>query len=160
MRSRLAPIILDMQIARLLLHGLLAVNLIFCGCSRKPQPAPDHPRLTANVAMQDVSFHSAALNRDMKYRVIMPRDVAAKQRLPVVYLLHGGDGSFRDWSNYTSVAQYAERGLILVMPEGDDSYYTNAEWRPQDRYEDYIVSNLIADVESRFRQRTHAHIGQ
>jgi putative tributyrin esterase len=36
------------------------------------------------------------------------------------------------------------------MPEGNDSYYVNAVERPQDRYEDYIVKNLAADVESRF----------
>jgi putative tributyrin esterase len=52
--------------------------------------------------------------------------------------------------NYSDVARFAERGLILVMPEGDESYYTNSVSRPQDRYEDYIVNDLIADVEGRF----------
>ena len=65
----------------------------------------------------------------------------------MLYLLHGGGGGFRDWSNYSDVAGYAERGLILVMPEGNSSYYTNSADRPQDRYEDYIVHDLIADVE-------------
>ncbi|MGA1988681.1 MAG: alpha/beta hydrolase family protein, partial [Candidatus Sulfotelmatobacter sp.] len=41
-------------------------------------------------------------------------------------------------------------GLVLVMPEGGSSYYTNAADPPQDRYEDYIVRDLISDVESRF----------
>jgi S-formylglutathione hydrolase FrmB len=36
------------------------------------------------------------------------------------------------------------------MPEGGSSYYTNAADPPQDRYEDYIVRDLISDVESRF----------
>jgi S-formylglutathione hydrolase FrmB len=36
------------------------------------------------------------------------------------------------------------------MPEADDSYYTNLAGRPEDRYEDYIVQDLISDVESRF----------
>jgi S-formylglutathione hydrolase FrmB len=35
------------------------------------------------------------------------------------------------------------------MPEGNSSYYTNSADRPQDRYEDYIVHDLIADVEQR-----------
>jgi S-formylglutathione hydrolase FrmB len=67
-----------------------------------------------------------------------------------VYLLHGAGGGFRDWSNYSDVAQFAERGFILVMPEGNSSYYTNAVDPPQDRYEDYIASDLISDVESKF----------
>lgn len=100
--------------------------------------------------MRDVTFRSAALNRDMRYRVVLSASIAAGAKLPVVYLLHGGGGNFRDWSNDSDVAAFAERGLILVMPEGDDSYYMNAAERPQDRYEDYIVNDLIADVESKF----------
>jgi S-formylglutathione hydrolase FrmB len=100
--------------------------------------------------LQDVIFHSAALDRDMPYRVVLPKVVASGQRFPVLYLLHGGGGGFRDWSNYSDIARYAERGLILVMPEGDYSYYMNSVARPRDRYEDYIVHDLITDVESRF----------
>ena len=64
--------------------------------------------------------------------------------------MHGGGGGFRDWSNYSDVARFAESGLVLVMPEGGSSYYTNAVDPAQDRYEDYIVQDLIRDVESRF----------
>jgi S-formylglutathione hydrolase FrmB len=47
------------------------------------------------------------------------------------------------------------------MPQGDESYYTNAATRPQDRYEDYIVQDLVRDVESRFpvmSDRSHRSI--
>ena len=101
--------------------------------------------------MQDITFHSAALNRDMSYRVFLPTNIAPGQRLAAVYLLHGGQaGEYRDWSNYTDVSRYAARGLILVMPEGAFSYYMNAAMKPGDRYEDYTFTDLIADVESRF----------
>jgi putative tributyrin esterase len=86
----------------------------------------------------------------MQYRVIQPLNIANGRKLPVVYLLHGGGGGFRDWSNYSDVARYAEKGLILVMPEGESSYYTNAVDPPRDRYEDYIIHDLITDVETRF----------
>jgi S-formylglutathione hydrolase len=36
------------------------------------------------------------------------------------------------------------------MPEGDSSYYLNAVEKPEDRYEDYLVRDLIVDVEARF----------
>ena len=36
------------------------------------------------------------------------------------------------------------------MPDGGLSYYTNASNPPQDRYEDYIVGDLISDTERRF----------
>lgn len=119
-------------------------------CCKKEQPTVDAPRLTLKVALRDVTFRSPALGRDMQYRVILPVSLAPGQKLPVVYLLHGGGGGFRDWSNYSDVARFAESGLILVMPEGDDSYDTNAVDRPQDRYEDYIATDLIAEVERQF----------
>ena len=143
-------IVFFMKTTRSLRSIVAVVTLLLSGCDRKKQEAqPDRPRLTPNVTMRDVVFHSPALNRDMQYRVIFPARIPTGTKLPVVYLLHGGGGNFRDWSNYSDAAKVAERGLILVMPEGDDSYYVNARMRPQDRYEDYIVDDLIADVESK-----------
>jgi putative tributyrin esterase len=142
--------------------SILLLVLYVVSCSKNTQPGPaDHPRLTPAVRMIDITFHSAALNRDMPYRAIIPATIAANQKFPVLYLLHGGGGGFRDWSNYSDVAAYAERGLILIMPEGNSSYYTNSADRPQDRYEDYIVRDLIFDVEQRFpaaSDRTHRAI--
>ncbi|HTW58172.1 MAG TPA: alpha/beta hydrolase family protein [Terriglobales bacterium] len=130
---------------------LLAAILLWAGCTTKEASTPpDHPRLTPSVTLRDVVFHSAALNREMQYRAILPATLASGEKLQTVYLLHGGGGGFRDWSNYSDVARFAESGMILVMPEGGSSYYANAVDPPQDRYEDYIVHDLIADVESRF----------
>jgi putative tributyrin esterase len=130
---------------------LTVILLLSAGCRKKESaPQPDHPRLTPNVALRDMTFRSAALNRDMQYRVVSPSVVAPEKKLPVVYLLHGGGGGFRDWTNDSDVAHFVETGLLLVMPEGNSSYYTNAVDPPQDRYEDYIVADLISEVESKF----------
>ena len=119
-------------------------------CSTAAPERAEHPRLTPQVTMRDEVFHSAALHREMRYRVIWPTSIAPERKLPAVYLLHGAGADWRDWSNDSDVAQQAEAGLILVMPQGDYSYYVNAAGRPADRYEDYIVQDLIADVEANF----------
>lgn len=129
---------------------IVSALLVSVGCKKNETSQPDHPRLTPNVTFQDITFRSAALNREMQYRAIVPSHLADGQKLQVVYLLHGRGGGFRDWSNYSDVARYAESGLLLVMPEAGLSYYTNALDPPQDRYEDYITADLIADVEKRF----------
>ena len=134
--------------ARGLLAGLL--GLASAGGQKQAEQKPDHPRLTPGVTLRDVRFHSPALNREMPYRVVLPSHSGPAERLPVVYLLHGAGGGFRDWSIYSDVARFAESGLILVMPEGGLSYYTNALDPTEDRYEDYITHDLIADVEQRF----------
>jgi putative tributyrin esterase len=86
----------------------------------------------------------------MQYRAVLPAQQPAGQKLRVMYLLHGGGGGFRDWTNYSDVARYAERGFLLIMPEGESSYYMNSATRSQDRFEDYIIHDLITDVEQRF----------
>lgn len=140
-----------MRARRVILIAPVVTGFLFTlGCRKKPEQQPDHPRLTPKVRLHDVTFHSTALSRDMPYRVILPSTISAGARLPVVYLLHGGGGGYRDWSNYSDVAQLAESGLLLVMPEGESSYYMNAATRPQDRYEDYITRDLISDVQARF----------
>lgn len=128
------------------------VCLLLVACNNQQAPVVDHPRLTSAVTMQDVMFFSASLQRQMPYRVILPANYSSLGRkLPVLYLLHGGGGgNFRDWTNYSDVAQYAANGFILVMPEGNESYYVNSATNPQDRYEDYIVKDFIRDVEQRF----------
>jgi putative tributyrin esterase len=129
---------------------LWIVLLLLAGCSGQPVQLADHPRLTAGVTMRDVVFRSVSLEREITYRVILPATSPSTLRLPVVYLLNGGGGDFREWSNDSDVARFAEKGLILVMPDGASSYYTNSVDRPKDRFEDYIVKDLISEVEARF----------
>jgi putative tributyrin esterase len=135
--------------SRIRLIVVVAASILAPACRRAESHPADQPRLTPRVALQDVTFRSAALGREMQYRAILPLSTGT-QKLPVVYLLHGGGGGFRDWSNYSDAAGFAESGLILIMPEGESSYYTNAVDPPQNRFEDYIVHDLTADVETRF----------
>lgn len=110
------------------------------------------------MVMRDVKFFSAALGREMSYRVFLPASAAPGEKFSVVYLLHGNGGDFLDWSNQSNAAEYAAKGMVLVMPEGGSSYFLNAAERPRDRYEDYLVHDLVADVEARFpveRDREH-----
>lgn len=115
---------------------------------------PDHPIVAPGVRLEDVTFHSAALQREIPYRVFLPANLAVNRTLPVVYLLHGGGDSYRSWSNNSDVSRFAAGGLILVMPEGDDSYYMNEVGNPKERFEDYITQDLLADVERRYPARS------
>ena len=128
----------------------IAALAALAGCHRSQTALVDHPRSFPGVLSQDVTFYSSALERNMTYRVYLPREVSAGAKLPAAYLLHGCGTSFRDWSNYSNVGAYAARGLILVMVDGACSYYVNAALNAKDKYEDYFVRDLISDAESRF----------
>ena len=105
------------------------------------------------AVVRDEAFHSTALGRLIKYRVVLPEGYgrSTTTRFPVLLLLHGLDGHYDDWSTRTHLVERASRlPLIVVMPEGGDSWYTNAA-DGSGRFEDYIVTDLIADVDARYR---------
>jgi S-formylglutathione hydrolase len=141
--------IIDLLMKAVLSFSFAAL-VALAGCHRGQLVMADHPRSFPGVASKNVTFYSSALDRNMTYAVYMPKDSAGGKRFPVVYLLHGCDSSFRDWTSDSDVGAYAAKGLILVAVDGDCSYYMNAALDAKDRYEDYFVHDVLADVESRF----------
>src|SRR5664280_459314 len=115
-----------LKILRGRLSNLGAAVLFYAGWEKAQRLKVDHPRLAPGATLQDVSFFSPALNRQMTYRVFLPATLVPGQKLPVVYLLHGQGDEYRTWSNRCDIASYAAAaprgGLILVMPEGASSY--------------------------------------
>ena len=99
------------------------------------------------------SFVSAAMQREMSYCIFLPSSYSTSQReYPVLYLLHGLRGSENDWMAKTKIADYAgSLNLVVVMPEADDSWYTNSFAEPRNRYEDYVFGDLIREIESKYR---------
>ena len=50
------------------------------------------------------------------------------------------------------MADYAAHyRMIVVMPEGNDAWYTDSATVPSDKYESYILKELIPDVQRRYR---------
>ena len=107
--------------------ALLLAVLTFTSCGRNEQPqSPDNPRLTPDVKMIDVTFHSAALNRDMQYRVLLPAHMVPGQKLPVLYLLHGIGGTDTEWTQACPANNVIDNLLaegrippmVVVFPDG------------------------------------------
>jgi S-formylglutathione hydrolase FrmB len=108
----------------------------------------------ANARVETVKLQSKLVNATLPYNVVLPVDYAASRttRYPVLYLLHGLDGHYSDWLSRTNVADYAsEYSLIVVMPEGNDGWYTDSAILATDKYESYILKELLPDVEERYR---------
>jgi putative tributyrin esterase len=112
------------------------------------------------VIVRDASFQSVSLGREMKYRIVLPADYETSGvRYPVLYLLHGLMGHYEDWESRTHLDDYvAGLPLIVAMPEGDDSWYTNSASQPQEKWEDYIIKDFVREIDSRYRtiQTRHA----
>jgi S-formylglutathione hydrolase FrmB len=46
---------------------------------------------------------------------------------------------------------------IIVMPDADNSWYTNSATVPQDKFEDYIANDVIAEIDARYRTIRDRH---
>ena len=101
----------------------------------------------------DHRFHSAALQREMPYRVLLPAGYeTSTRRYPVLYLLHGLDGRYTDWTERTKLTRHLSGlDLIVVTPEGANSWYVNWHDGPAERWEDYLAVDLLAEIDARFR---------
>src|SRR5690606_17173813 len=118
--------------------------------------APQATPLPANVS--EHSLKSSQMGgRDMPYRVILPAENAASStsRYPVIYLLHGLTGHYNNWTDLTKIAEYAKSyKLVIVMPEGGDGWYTDSVSKTNEKWESYIVQELIPEVDKKFRTNT------
>ena len=106
---------------------LYAAAMWLGGCHKESGQAPDSPQLTQKVTMRDITFYSKALQRGMPYRLVMPSADSSGRKLNTVYLLHGGGGGFRDWTNYSARHFRYE----FHTTPGDHNWKQWDEWLPK-----------------------------
>ena len=99
-----------------------------------------------------LAVYSVAMGKEIGVSVVTPDSVPGGVRLPVVYLLHGyGDDNLRGYLGLTDVRRYADcLGLIIVMPDGDTSWYFDSPVDPSYRYETFVAKELVDFVDSRY----------
>jgi S-formylglutathione hydrolase FrmB len=136
-------------------------------------------------------FFSDALGVRKHLVIYLPPsyDRDARRRFPVAYYLHGLSGAEADWVAKGGIDVTADSlfatGLpetILVMPDGDDGWYTT--WATQysyvtcadtlhvespsrycvqhERYDDYVAHDVVAFIDAHYRtvaDRAHRGIG-
>jgi diacylglycerol O-acyltransferase/trehalose O-mycolyltransferase len=77
----------------------------------------------------DVTIDSMALGHTASARIILPNRFTSDSgsTRPVFYLLHGGLGSYVDWTESSDIADLArKRDVLVVMPDGGSlGFYTD-----------------------------------
>lgn len=91
---------------------------------------------------------------DDRVRVILPTHYNARQRYPVLYLLHGVGDTYESWTKNTDVLAFsAAYRVIIAMPDGgrtpDSGWY--ADWIDGSRqWESFHIRDMIPYVEKTF----------
>ena len=106
------------------------------------------------VTVQDLKLNSKLMAREMPYKLILPTNYKTEKdkTYAVIYLLHGLTGHYNNWTDKTKIAEYAAKyQYIFVMPEGDDGWYSDSVSVAKDKYESYIIQELIPEIDKKFR---------
>jgi enterochelin esterase-like enzyme len=108
---------------------------------------------TGTVITQQI--HSEAIGQTKSYNLYLPPNWCKLDDLPLLVMLHGLYGDNTDWVDkgylddaatmLISAGEIAP--LIILMPDGDDSFYVNGS---EGDYETYIISELIGAVDQNF----------
>lgn len=105
-----------------------------------------------------LAIPSAAMGRTNNAAVVLPNSYAkSKAKYPVVYLLHGAFGHFRDWlkstPNKMTVKDLADQyNVIIVMPEGETfSFYLDSPVNKGSQFETYITKEVIEKIDGTYR---------
>jgi len=112
-----------------------------------------------DARLHELTLSTPALPAPTHVRVLLPDgyDASGATRYPVLYLLHGGNGSFADWTTAglgDARAATAGLGVIVIMPDaGKGGWYT--DWykpglQGQPKWESYHVNELIPFVDARY----------
>lgn len=110
--------------------------------------------VASSPTVENYKLNSKLMTREMPYRVVVPANYQTDKarRFAVVYLLHGLTGHFDNWTDKSKLTEYAAQyGYIFVTPEGDNGWYTDSGSVPNDKYESYIVRELIPEIDKNFR---------
>jgi len=113
----------------------------------------------SNAATVDtVAIQSPSMHKIYQAAVVLPASYAkSKANYPVLYLLHGGGGHFRDWLALTPdkmlVKNLADQyNLIIVMPEGEAfSWYMNSPFDSASQFEAHIIKEVIPKIDDAYR---------
>ena len=95
-----------------------------------------------------ISVYSTSMKKQIKNIIILPASYTqnTQKKYPVAYLLHGYGGCYDTWATYTKpdLAQMASNfDMIIVCPDGLNSWYWDSPKDPSYRYETFISSELV-----------------
>src|SRR6266496_4807018 len=109
---------------------------------------------TINAAIVDtVATYSASMKKTIKAVVITPDNYANAKALPVVYLLHGYSGNYSDWiikaKGFEKAVDLYQ--IIIVCPDGNNSWYWDSPVDPNYKYETYVSDELVSWIDSKYK---------
>lgn len=77
--------------------------------------------------------------------IVTPTNYNSRQDYPLVILLHGWNGNYKQWNSITYLQDFADAyNFIIACPDGlIDSWYLNNPLKPKVQYEDFFWHDFV-----------------
>jgi enterochelin esterase-like enzyme len=150
-----------MNLKQLLL--LSSILLATFSCENKEEPEPEVYTDTSpkgTVITVDL-ISSESLGGSQHYAIYLPPGYdTTSLEYPVLYLLHGMWGTYKDWPSH-GMAGVANNlinwesiePMVIAMPDGLDAFYCNNYDGGDMLYEEYFIEEFMPYIESTYRIR-------
>lgn len=104
-------------------------------------------------SQEQLIYNSKNLAKPDTTWVFKPKDYQQKDKLPVLFLLHGYGGNYKQWHNIMDAQKYAnEYGFIIVCPDGlFSSWYINSPVKGDMQFESFFFDELLPDMKSKYK---------
>lgn len=109
--------------------------------------------LNATAARIDtLSVQSPKMKKEIEVVVVVPEQVLQGKACPTLYLLHGYGGNAHTWLGIKpELPEMADRdGIIIVCPDGQNSWYWDSPNQADSQYETFVSSELTGYIDSHY----------
>lgn len=111
----------------------------------------------AKASHIDTLMVASEMGKTLPNLVILPDSYDSNsEEYPVLYLLHGAGGNFKDWlKKVPALANYVDHyDFIIVCPDGGvTSWYFDSPIDPTMQYETYISQEVLSAVDATYRTK-------
>ena len=119
---------------------LIMIILVFC-------------QLWAGKA-ETVEIFSDIMNKNIPAFIVIPDSYSGgNDSFPVILLLHGYGGDYKNWSSKTNLLRQADEfNFIIVCPDGNrNSWYLDSPMKPESQYKTFFINELVPWIKKNFR---------
>ncbi len=104
-------------------------------------------------AQDTLVFNKTYLPQESKNLVFVPNNYKNNNLYPVLFLLHGYSGSYKDWSKNVNLKELATKyGFIIVCPEGFYSgWYVNSPIKKNNQYVTFFWQDLYPTILKKYK---------
>lgn len=109
--------------------------------------------ITFASRIDTLMVRSEKMNREIEVIVIVPEKASINHPCPTLYLLHGYSGNARSWLGIKpELPSMADNdGIIIVCPDGENSWYWDSPLNPQSQFETFISKELVGFIDNNYK---------